>query len=220
MGEFHVDYSILEFHIEQQPHSCQCKLYSHDISIMASITIFLNDVEKGNGGEFIFSHPEDGGGEPVSITPTKGLAIVHHNTDNNYNFDKSTIHEEAVLSGGGYKYVAKKFVYLNPQQNHMRIVLPLMAMPFGGKLPRVFILLENALIDQFGLESGEFYFQKIVTMIPVLLLIGIASVVSNFVTNQLKGEGGNGTAASGGKKGKEATDGKMKKSKSKSKKSD
>eukprot|EP00579_Thalassiosira_antarctica_P006028 CAMPEP_0201883034 /NCGR_PEP_ID=MMETSP0902-20130614/15106_1 /ASSEMBLY_ACC=CAM_ASM_000551 /TAXON_ID=420261 /ORGANISM="Thalassiosira antarctica, Strain CCMP982" /LENGTH=503 /DNA_ID=CAMNT_0048411737 /DNA_START=44 /DNA_END=1555 /DNA_ORIENTATION=+ len=152
--------------------------------IMASITIFLNDVPQEKGGEFVFSNPEDGD-EPVMIFPTKGLAIVHHNTDDKYNFDKSTIHYEAALLGG-FKYVAKKYVYLNPQPNHMRIVLPLMAMPFGGKLPRVFITLQNALIEKYGFETTEVYFQKIVTMIPVLLLIGIASAVSTFITNKLK----------------------------------
>lgn len=108
---------------------------------MASITIFLNDVPHDDGGEFIFLEPEDGN-DPVYISPTKGLAIVHHNTDEKYNFDKSTLHKEAILKGG-YKYIARKYVYLNPQPNHMRIVVPLMAMPFGGKLPRVFITLQT-----------------------------------------------------------------------------
>lgn len=82
------------------------------------------------------------------------------------------------------------------------------------------------MIEKYGAESAEVYFQKIVTMIPLLLLIGIASAVSTFVTNKLKSEGG----GSDGKKGKETTatkaaaavDGKPKKSKakSKSKKSD
>mmetsp|Transcript_16132 Transcript_16132/g.24481 ORF Transcript_16132/g.24481 Transcript_16132/m.24481 type:complete len:179 (-) Transcript_16132:104-640(-) len=178
---------------------------------MATITIFLNDVPQGSGGEFIYTNP-DGGDEPVVITPTKGLAIVHHNTDEKYNFDQSTIHKEATLSGG-IKYVAKKYVYLNPQPNHLRIVLPLMAMPFGGKLPRLFITLQNALIEKYGSESAEVYFQKIVTMIPVLLLLGIASAVSTFVTNKLKGDGGE-------KKEEKEAEGKSKKSKSKSKKSD
>ena len=80
---------------------------------MATITVFLNDVPQENGGEFIFTKPEDGNGEAVYITPTKGLAIVHHNTDEKYNFDRATIHKEAVLTGG-YKYIAKKYVYLNP----------------------------------------------------------------------------------------------------------
>ena len=183
---------------------------------MASITIFLNDVPREDGGEFIFSKPEDGNGDPVYIVPTKGLAIVHHNTDEQYNFDKSTLHQEAVLKGG-YKYVARKYVYLNPQPNHVRIVLPLVAMPFGGKLPRAFIALHNALIERFGLESAEVYFQKIVTVIPLLLLLGMASAVSNFVSNKLNSYSGGDE-----KKGKdaEAADGKSKKSKAKSKKSD
>jgi len=178
--------------------------------IMASINIFLNDVSEDQGGDFIFTHPEDGG--RVVIKPTKGLAIVHHNTDEEYNFDKSTRHFEATLKGG-YKYVAKKFVYLNPQPNHMRIVLPLMALPFGGKLPRVFVTLHNILIDKYGFETADVYFGKIVTMIPVLLLIIIANMLTHYVTNKLKNDGG-------AKKEKEEADGKSKKSKSKSKKSD
>ena len=166
-------------------------LFSNPFRIMATITVFLNDVPQEKGGEFIFTKPEDGNGEAVYITPTKGLAIVHHNTDEKYNFDRATIHKEAVLTGG-YKYIAKKYVYLNPQPNHIRIGLPLMAMSFGGKLPRIFITLHNTLIDKFGPESGETYYRKIITMIPVLLLIGIAQLVANFVSDQLKKSGDSG----------------------------
>jgi hypothetical protein len=192
---------------------------------MASITIFLNDVPRDYGGEFIFPEPQDGSDEPVAIHPVKGLAVVHHNTDEKYNFDPSTIHREAELSRG-YKYVAKKYIYLNPQPRHIRVVLPLIAAPFGGKLPRVVIALHNALIDKFGFQTAEVYFRKIITMIPVLLLIGIASVVSNFVVGKLKSgaSGGGGGGDVDGKKGKEAVvavaDRKSKKSKGKSKKND
>lgn len=185
---------------------------------MASITIFLNDVPHGNGGEFIFPKPEDGNGEPVVIFPTKGLAIVHHNTDDKYNLDTSSIHQEAILSKG-YKYVAKKYVYLNPQPKHMRIILPLIASPFGGKLPRVFIELHSYLIEKFGFESAEIYFQKIITMMPILLLIAIASVITDFVVKKLKNASGGGDIT----KGKESTktDARLKKSKAtRSKKSD
>ena len=191
--------------------------------IMASITIFLNDVPQEGGGEFIFTKPKDGNGEPVIISPTKGLAIVHHNTDEKYNFDRATVHSEAELLSG-FKYVAKKYVYLNPQEKHMRIVLPLIAMPFGGKLPRVFITLQNLLIDNFGFESAETYFRKIITMIPVLILIAIASAVSNFVTNKLKSNDDSASSGTTKKKTKEVPkkDGKVvkktKKSGSKSKK--
>ena len=192
------------------------------LSIMASITIFLNDVPRDYGGEFIFPEPQDGSGEPVVIHPVKGLAIVHHNTDEKYNFDPSTIHREAELSRG-FKYVAKKYIYLNPQPRHVRVVLPLIAAPFGGKLPRVIIALHNALIDKFGLETAEVYFRKIITMIPVVLLIGIASLMSSFVAGKLR-SGGGGGGDGDGRKGKEAAaavaDGKSKKSKGKAKKND
>ena len=154
--------------------------------IMATITVFLNDVEDGDGGELVYPSPLDGG-SPVMIRPRKGLAVVHHNTDENYVFDKSTVNEELVVTGSStVKYVAKKYVYLNPQNNAMRVVLPLIALPFGGKLPGIFSTLHIALIDKFGIESGGTYFRKIVTMLPVLLLLGIASVVSDAVQKKLK----------------------------------
>ena len=185
---------------------------------MASITIFLNDVPVGNGGEFIFPEPRDGQGEPIVVRPVKGLAVVHHNTDDKYNFDPSTIHQEAVLSKG-YKYVAKKYIYLNPQPKHVRIVLPLIAAPFGGILPRGIIALHNALIERFGPQTAEMYFRKIVTMSPILLLLIIASVVSSFVARKLKSLGGDG-GGDGKRKKEGASTVSSKKSKGKSKKSD
>lgn len=187
-------------------------------SIMASITIFLNDVPEADGGELIYPKPEDGEGkvgESVAIHPTKGLAVVHHNTDEQYNFDKATLHEEAILKKG-YKYIAKKYVYLNPQPNHMRIVLPIMALPFGGKLPKVFSTLQNTLIESHGPENAETYFRKIVTMIPVLVLIGIAQLVSNFVQGKLNAKKEDGDEK---KKTKDTSDGKSKKYDGKAKKS-
>lgn len=167
-------------------------------SLMASITIFLNDIPRDNGGEVVFPETQKdgkgGGGGLVAIHPVKGLAIVHHNTDEKYNFDKSTIHQEALFKGrrGEYKYVAKKYIYLNPQPRHTRVVLPLLAAPFGGKLPRIVIALHNTLIDKFGMEHAEVYFSKIITMIPILLLVGVVSLVSNGIVKKLKGMGGGG----------------------------
>ncbi len=179
--------------------------------VMATITLFLNDVEDGDGGELFYPKPLDGG-KPVMVRPRKGLAVVHHNTDENYVFDESTVNEELVVTGSStVKYVAKKYVYLNPQPNAMRIVLPMIALPFGGKLPGIFSTLYIALIDKFGLQTGVTYFQKIVTMLPMLLLIGIASLVSDAVQKKLN-EGKDG-------KKKESNEKTAKKTK-KSKKSD
>ncbi|KAL3773143.1 hypothetical protein ACHAWO_011811 [Cyclotella atomus] len=182
--------------------------------IMATITIFLNDVEEG--GELVFSKPGDGG-DPILISPKKGLAVVHHNTDENYNFDKSTVHEELVLKRG-VKYVAKKFVYLNPQPTALRIVLPLLAMPFGGKLPKIVSTLQNALIEKFGYETADVYFQKIVTMIPVFLLVLMASAVSNFVSGKMKRESGAVDKKSSKKSGSSLESNGKTKAKSRSKK--
>ena len=153
--------------------------------IMATVTIFLNDVPEAEGGEMVYLKPSDGG-DPIMIRPKKGLAVVHHNTDENYNFDQSTLNEELPLKGSSVKYVAKKFVYLNPQPQAYRIVLPLFALPFGGKLPKVFFLLQNVLIEKFGIETADVYFQKVVTMIPVFLIVLIASAVSNAVSSKIK----------------------------------
>lgn len=153
--------------------------------IMATVTIFLNDVQEGEGGELVFSKPGDGG-DPIMIRPKKGLAVVHHNTDENYQFDQTTVQEELPLKGNSsVKYIAKKFVYLNPQPPAFRIVLPLIAMPFGGKLPNLFSTLQNVLIETFGMEAAQGYFVKIVMMIPMLLLFLIARAVSNFVSSSM-----------------------------------
>ena len=204
----HVEGSSHEEHFDINPAN----------GIMASITIFLNDVPKENGGEVVFTKPDDGKGEPVYISPTKGLAIVHHNTDEKYNFDTNTVHKEALLTGG-YKYVAKKYIYLNPQEKHMRIVLPLVAMPFGGKLPRAFITLQNTLIDKFGLETAETYFRKLIFMIPILILIGIAQLVSNFVTEKLKNKDNSGDKKKESKETTKSTKSTPKKTRSKTTKS-
>ena len=185
--------------------------------IMATITVFLNDVPIENGGEFVYpktQNESDGdGGDAVVIRPTKGLAVVHHNTDDRYNFDQSSVNQELSLNGG-VKYIAKKYIYLNPQPNSMRIVLPMLAMPFGGKLPKVFSKLQNALIDSFGFEKACNYFDKIINLIPILILVGIAQFVTNFVQSKMKG--GEGEKASGENESSGKAKSKKKRSKKKS----
>ena len=152
---------------------------------MATITVFLNDIAEDRGGEFVYSNPHNDTLGPSVILPMQGLAVVHHNTDEHYNFVKSTLHHENLLRGG-VKYVAKKYVYLNPQPRHLRVVLPLLATPFGGKLPRAIVALHNALVESFGIKTAESYFRKIMTAIPILLLVCVAGALSKFATGQLK----------------------------------
>ena len=159
---------------------------------IASITVFLNDVPEEEGGEMVYPKVSDG--EPVMIQPTKGLAVVHHNTDDKYQFDMATLHAELEFTGGEgrVKYVARKYIYALPQAPARRIVLPLVAMVNGGTLPDAVLRIHDALLAQFGLEKGPAYFDKVMTMCPAGLLLLIAAAISSVV----KGKGGGGTSAS------------------------
>ena len=157
---------------------------------IASMTVFLNDVPEKQGGEFVYPNVSDG--TPVMIRPTRGLAVVHHNTDDKYQFDHATLHAELELLAGEvqYKYVARKYIYALPQSPARRIVLPLIAMVSGGTLPDAVLRLHDAMLDQFGLEHGPAYFDKLMTMFPVGLLLGIAAIVSSIVQGKGKAAGG------------------------------
>ena len=80
------------------------------------------------------------------------------------------------------------------------------------------------LVEKFGAEDAEVYFRKAVTMIPVALLLLLASIVSSFVKDQLGGAKGSneGSASAASKKssGDKEKKGSTKRTKSKSKKSD
>jgi len=180
---------------------------------IASMTVFLNDVPEQQGGEFVYPNASDG--TPVMIRPTRGLAVVHHNTDDQYQFDPATLHAELeLLAGGGeveYKYVARKYIYALPQSPARRAVLPLIALVAGGTLPDAVLRLHDAMLDQFGLEHGPAYFDKLMTMGPVGLLLGIAAIVSFIVQGKSKGKAAGGDRGSGDdKKKKSSSPGKKK----------
>jgi hypothetical protein len=144
---------------------------------MATITVFLTD----NGGPVVYPSAKD----PVKITPTKGMAIVHHNTDNKHNMDFSSLH--AMMEGdNGPAYVARKYVFTTPISNARRIVLPIFALPFGGKLPGFISSFHDLLIEQFGEEQGTFYFDKACVFIPILIILAIAQFISERVQAQVK----------------------------------
>eukprot|EP00980_Cylindrotheca_fusiformis_P000272 scaffold66_cov115-Cylindrotheca_fusiformis.AAC.4 len=164
---------------------------------MATITVFLTD----NGGPVVYPSAK----APVKITPTKGMAIVHHNTDNKHNMDFSSVH--AMLGGNeGPAYVARKFVFTTPVTNARRIALPIFALPFGGKLPGFISSLHDVLIENFGEESGSFYFDKACIFIPLLLILSIVQYISERVQAQVKGKTGDAKkgakSSRRGKKGK------------------
>ncbi|CAJ1942644.1 unnamed protein product [Cylindrotheca closterium] len=139
---------------------------------MATITVFLTD----NGGSVVFPSAK----EPVEITPTKGMAIVHHNTDNKHNMDLSSVH--AMMAGTeGPAYVARKFIFTTPVSNARRIALPILALPFGGKLPGFVSAFHDFMVEKFGMEDGPVYFDKACVFIPFLIFLSIAQLVADRV---------------------------------------
>lgn len=149
---------------------------------MATITVFLTE----NGGAIVFPSAK----KPVKVVPRKGMAIVHHNTDEKHNMDYSTVHAMLPHDADGPVYVARKYVFTTPVPNARRVALPVFALPFGGKLPALVVALHDFLIEQFGMEQGSFYFDKACIFIPVLIILVIVQSITGYIHAQVKGSGG------------------------------
>jgi len=145
---------------------------------VASITIFLSDAPVNGGGEIVY--PSTGNKNPIKVLPRKGLAVVHHNTDERGQFDTSSQHAVLPLSDGPY-YVAHKYIFMEPISLPRRLVLPVLAFPFGGKLPSPVVRLHEYMIAQFGPDAGETYFDKACIFAPLLVVLLIAQMVVAWV---------------------------------------
>eukprot|EP00934_Nitzschia_sp_Nitz4_P004777 Nitzschia sp. Nitz4//scaffold78_size91513//86552//89147//NITZ4_004943-RA/size91513-processed-gene-0.78-mRNA-1//1//CDS//3329558172//4767//frame0 len=118
----------------------------------ASITVFLSE----EGGPLLFPYTK----EPAAIYPQRGMAVVHHFVDSNGHPDQRSIH--ALLPSGLDKpvYIARKYLFMQPQPPSRRIVLPLIALLSGGRLPSVVSTLHDAMVEQFGWDKGPQYFDQ------------------------------------------------------------
>lgn len=157
---------------------------------MATITVFLNN----EGGPVVYPS----GRVPFKVLPRKGMAIVHHNTDDKHRLDYSTIH--ALLpkegEGAGPSYIARKYVLVDPVSNARRTALPAFAFLFGGTLPSALSKLHDMLNDKFGYDDGNKYFDKVCVFVPALILLLIAQYIVNHIRRYLEG----GNAGSSAKK--------------------
>jgi hypothetical protein len=142
---------------------------------MASITIFLTDDHKG--GEAVYPSTED---KPVKVLPRRGLAVVHHNTDDRREFDVNSVHALLPVTEGTL-YVARKYIFAEPVSHARRIALPVFALPFGGKLPTPFIRLYRYLTVKFDYEQGGAYFDKVCIFVPLLLILGCVQIIVDYV---------------------------------------
>jgi PA domain len=144
----------------------------------ASITVFLSS----DGGPLVYPMSKD----PVKILARKGVAVVHHNTNDRHQLDQNTLHALLPSNGEGPVYVARKYVYPIPVAMARRLALPVFAAPFGGKLPDVVVMVHDALVEKFGAEQGSLYFDKLCVVIPLLLILGAAQLIGTAVHQKMK----------------------------------
>ena len=148
--------------------------------VVATITIFLNE----HGSPIVYPSAS----KPAKILPNKGLALVHHTLEDNDQFDYSTI--QAVLPNPSNEpvYIARKYVLREPISIGRRVVLPLLAMPFGT--PSFVVAGYDFLADKFGPEQGNDYFDKALLFFPMALVLSIIELVRNFLQPQEKQQKG------------------------------
>jgi len=178
MSDFHIQKfssgSIYGLHRDTLPGPRQ--------AIMATITVFLNDFQTG---EVVYPH----GDPPIKINPKKGMAIIHHNiVDDNgkqtLDYDAAAAHLK--FTGHGEKWIAKRYIYFNPPSPTRRILLPLLAFPFGGKLPKPIYMLHDMLVHKFGEDDGGLYFDKGLMGLMAFFLLSAAQLIANFLTKSAK----------------------------------
>jgi len=127
---------------------------------LATITIFLTD----DSGPMLYPKCPT----PVQVNCRKGLAVVHHNRNDRHGgmdsktriqLDPKTLH---ALRGpkDGPIYVARKFVFAEPITTARKLALPVFALPFGGKLPGPIVQLHEMLVEQVGMETGDFFLTR------------------------------------------------------------
>lgn len=143
----------------------------------ASITIFLSE----DCGPLVYPLSKD----PVKIVARKGVAVVHHNTNDKQKLDKNTWHALMKSTSSGPVYVARKYVYPVPVSTARRLALPVFAAPFGGKLPDVIVQLHDYMVETFGQEEGGSYFDKVCVFIPMLIFLGIAQLIGTAVHQKM-----------------------------------
>ena len=154
--------------------------YAYYSTPIATIIVFLT--ESSDGGSVVYpgSHKKS-----IQVLPQKGLAIVHHNMDEKDQLDMSTLHAMLPIGKGETLYVARKYVFEQPISNSRKMALPAFAFLFGGKLPKVVVLVHNTFVDKFGIEDGSLYFDKACVFIPLLLILSIVQFVLTYVKDQI-----------------------------------
>jgi hypothetical protein len=167
---------------------------------MATIIVFLDE----NGGPVVYPSSR----KPVKVVPQKGMAIVHHNTDEHGQMDMSTVHALLPTNEGKAAYVARKYVFTTPISNARRVALPAFAFPFGGKLPGFFSTFHGLLVEKFGIEDGNTYFDKACVFVPLLFAGLLVQAIVDYIRKRLTADDGSDKEKSATKSKKKSQDSK------------
>jgi len=153
---------------------------------IATITVFLSDA----GGPIVYPS----GKEPIKISPQRGMAVVHHNSNDHANrhVDLSTLHAMLPNSSDEPVYVARKYVFATPISTARRMVLPFVAMLGGGRLPQFISTLFVWFCTTFGTDNGPLYFDKVCIFVPVLVVLALAQYLVEYVQGKWKKEESDG----------------------------
>lgn len=150
---------------------------------LVTIIVFLSAITKG--GEIVYPSVN---GDPIKVKPTKGLAVVHHNTDAQNRFEVNSLHAllPVPLDEVQEYYIARKFILPAPVSRTRRLVLPILAAPYGGKLPQFIPSFYRIMIAKFGQENGDLYFDNVFIISPIIILLLLAQIIANFAIRKWK----------------------------------
>ena len=156
---------------------------------MATLTTFLTGLPEGaDPTSASIVYPSAKGG-PVQVQPQQGLSVIHHNWNDQHQFESNSVHAMLEYKGGKELppiYVARKYVVASPVSTARRVVLPALAMLGGGRLPGFVSTLYNVLAGHFGHETGGLYFDKLCVFLPVLWILCMVQFVFNSVQKRME----------------------------------
>lgn len=164
---------------------------------LATITVFLTETGgTESGGELVYPSTTT---EPIKISPVRGMAVVHHNTDDRHDFEAHALHALLPVTVDNF-YVARKYILPVPASRARNIALPVYAALAGGRLPTAVVLLHDTLVSHLGEERGGVYFDKAVVFTPMLLLLALLQCLGLYIHRQMKAASVKAKAAASTKK--------------------
>eukprot|EP00536_Pseudo-nitzschia_multiseries_P009808 jgi/Psemu1/325782/estExt_fgenesh1_pg.C_2850002 len=206
-------------HFDSHPSDDSSSSYATPI---ATIIVFLTEQQQADAdsdsGAVVYPSSSN---NPIKVVPKKGLAIVHHNMDDKDQLDMSTLHAMLPIKKDGETvYVARKYVFEQPMSKSRRMAIPVFAFPFGGKLPKFVVGFHEMLVEKFGVEDGNRYFDKACVFLPMLVALLLAQFVVNYVKDQIMEQQSAGSSESDKKSTSKSDSKKQSSKKSKKGKSD